>query len=338
MRTCLFVLLALPLLSFRPAAQGLERVAPRGEGQSLPDLFARDFQRDEWKNALSVTDLDLRERNLDALLQRARLDPVARAFLEELARDPAGGELAWTARLALRELGRARFAPRTTLLGPDPLGTAGRMDEMLKQMLGNGLARPGQQRGGGLALEGPGGRLRLEEGEGFARIEVLMGSGPEAERRVFEGESLEALLRAHPELEGMLGGLAGGAAPGAGGRARIDGPTFATPLGPAQRSLPLTTDKLGVIVTPLGAAGARELGLEEGLGLEVTRVLAESYAGLLGVAAGDVLLELDGVPLRTPEDIERVMKSRAKDAELALTWIDALAQRQKRTWKAPAPR
>lgn len=340
MRASLLIPLVLPLLAVGSGAQGLERVAPRPSAESLPDLLAREFQADEWKAALGVADLERREHNLEALLQRARLDPVARAFLEELARDPAAGELAWTARLALRELGRARFAPRASLLGPDPLGTAGRMDEVLKELLGPGLVRPGQAGRGGFALEGLGGRVRLEQGEGFARLELLQGSGPAAERRVFEGASLEAILRAHPELAGLLGGLAqpSGGAPEAGARARIDGPTFATPLGPAQRSAPLTTDKLGVIVTPVTAEDALALGLAAGQGLEVARVLPESFAALLGVAPGDVLLELDGVALRTADDIERVMKARAKDAELALSWVDGLGQRQKKTWKAPAPR
>jgi len=340
MRTSFLALLVLPLFAARGSAQGLERVAPRGQKESLPELYAREFQREEWKTALTVADLELRERNLDGLLQRARLDPVARAFLEELARDPAVGELAWTARLALRELGRARFAPRASLLGPDHLGQAGRLDEMMKQFLGNGLARPGMPKRGGLVLEGLGGRVQLEHGEGFARLEVLQGSGAEAQRRVFEGESLEAILRAHPELEGLLGGLGtpNGSTLEAPGRGRIEGPTFATPLGPAQRSVPLTTDKLGVIVAPVSAEQARELALADDQGLEVARVMPESFASLLGVLPGDVLLELDGVQLRQPDDIERVMRARAQDADLALTWIDGLAQRQKKSWKAPAPR
>lgn len=342
MRSSLLALLSLSLLAAHVPAQGLERVAPRDE-ETLPDLLARDFRRDEWKAALSVSDLDRRERNLEALLQRARLDPVARAFLEELARDPGAGELAWTARLALRELGRARFAPRASLIGPDPLGTAGRMDEMLKELLGNGLPRSLGPRAGGLLLEGLGGQgVRIEQGQGFARLELQQGSGAEAETRVYEGESLDAILRANPELEKALGGLAlpmGSAAPqaGANGRARIDGQTYATPLVPAPRSVPLTTDKLGVIVTPLAAEGARKLSLEPGLGLEVARVLPESFAALLGVVPGDVLLELDGVALRTADDIERAMKARGKDADLALSWIDGLARRQEKTWKAPAP-
>jgi len=335
MRTSLLALLALPLLSAPAQTQGLERVAPRAERPEegrLPDLLAREFRGEEWRNALAVGDLERRERNFEALLQRARLDPVARAFLEELARDPAAGELAWTARLALRELGRARFAPRVSLLGADPLGSAGRMEEALKELLGAGLPGAGLP-GAGFTRGAPGGR--------GVRIEVVQGGGPEPERFVYEGESLEAILQAHPELGQRLGGRAPQAAnaePGGVGLERIDGPTYATPLVPDLRSAPFTTDKLGVIVVPLAAEDAGPLALEPGLGLEVVRVLGDSYAARFGLEPGAVLLELDGVALRKADDIERVMKARRPEAELSLAWIDALGQRQKKSWLASTPR
>ena len=132
-----------------PAPQGnLRRLDPdQGhDPKDLKDAFARDFDRHRWEERLTQSDLDQREASLDALLKRARLDPVARAFLEELAKDPKGGELSWTARLALRQLGRPNFPWQGFQPGPDPLGSAQRMQEWMEQLLdqqGFGPMSPG---------------------------------------------------------------------------------------------------------------------------------------------------------------------------------------------------
>src|SRR6185436_15808937 len=119
-----------------PAPQGsLRRLDPsQSHEQDLKDAFTRDFDRQRWEERLTQSDLDQRERSLDALLKRARIDPVARAFLEELAKSPKGGELAWTARLALRQLGRANFPWQGFQPGADPLGSSQRMQEWMEQL------------------------------------------------------------------------------------------------------------------------------------------------------------------------------------------------------------
>lgn len=331
------------------SAQGLTRIAP-GQERNLPDAFAREFKREEWSAALAEKDLERREQSFDALLARARLDPVARAFLEELARDPAQGELAWTARLGLRELGRARFSAASPLLGTDPLGMAHRMDAMLQELLNGGLQAPlpGGLRPRALGLDSAGGRsVRLQQSEQGAKVEVLETIDGREDRRTYEGASLEEILAANPELERELGGLTLRVQPGqaldldlgALGQARgsaprnAEGRTFATPLAPKPKA-PLQSDKLGVIVQPLTAEHAAELGLATGQGLYVERTQPGSYADLLGVTSGDVLLTLDGSSLAKPEDIERLMKARARDAELALVWLDGKGQRQEKSWKA----
>ena len=105
------------------------------------------------------------------------------------------------------------------------------------------------------------------------------------------------------------------------------------PPEPQGRSHPVLTDRLGVIVQPVGAGRAKELGLD-GVGLVVERAVADTYAHLLGVKAGDVLILLDGIELRTSADIERAMRARSAADDLTLVWLDELGQRHERTWKS----
>lgn len=337
-----------------PSAQGnLRRVDPRPEGQDPNDpreLFARAFDRGLWEERLQHSDLDQREQSLDALLQRARLDPVARAFLEELAADPAGGELAWTARLALRELGRASF-PMQGFLGADPFGSAQRMQQWMDEIFrrdGFGMMLPHTSRQAPLApgLRGSGRSVQVEQSERGVRVRITETVDGEPQTREYEGQSLEEILEKSSELKAELDGLSLRVQPGApldlrfdlGGRGlelrrfpRAGQPGL--PPAPQGKSRPVLTDRLGVIVQPVGAARAKELDLE-GKGLLVERAVPETYAHLLGVKAGDVLIELDGIELASPADIERAMKARAADEDLTLVWLDELGQRQEKTWKS----
>jgi hypothetical protein len=344
---------------------GLQRVDPDDEERDpgdLKGLFARDFDPERWRERLLQSDLEQRERSLDALLQRARLDPVARAFLEEQAADPAGGELAWTARLALRELGRTSIPlqalPLQGFLGNDPFGSAQRMQEWVDQIFrqdGIGMLLPHSAPRAPIAqgLRGSGRSLRVEQGEYGARVLITEIVDGEEKTRVYEGRSLDEILdpRVNPDLRSELDGLSLHVQPGSpldlrfelGERTReLRRFPRLTPEGlrpaPQGRSRPIRTDRLGVIVQPVGAARARELGLE-GKGLLVESSVPETYAHLLGVKAGDVLIELDGIELRTDADIERAMAARAAADELNLVWLDGLGQRQEKTWHpTPEPR
>jgi len=87
-----------------------------------------------------------------------------------------------------------------------------------------------------------------------------------------------------------------------------------------------------VMVNKVTPQRARELSLS-GQGLYVERSYPGTYAYLLGVVGGDVLIELDGRPLREIEDIELAMRERAPEDKLELVWIDQLGQRQTKTWR-----
>jgi hypothetical protein len=328
-------------------AQGLERVAPSTEeGEGLTRLLARNFEREAWRARLLEVDLERRERGFELLVQRARLDPVARAFVEELASDPKGGELAWTARLARRALGPVSFPLRATLPGSDPLRSAARRHALLNDLLAasGGLHPPGAR--GPAARSAVQRSVHVTQGPDGARVAVTEVVAGVPKSRVYEGESLQAILAETPELERELGGLELRSASGAvlelrlplptGDPARAAEPRVAQALQPQSRSRPILTDRLGVIVHPLQSARARALGLEAGVGLEVERTYPGTYAQLLGVGAGSVLIALDGLELAAAEDIERAMAARKESDPLRLVWLDELGQRQERTWQPGA--
>ena len=280
---------SLALVAGAPGAQqaapqqgGLQRVDPSRESEdpsNLNGLFARGFDRGRWKERLLEGDLEQRERSFDALLKRARLDPVARAFLEELATDQKGGELAWTARLALRELGRATMpmqGPMQGFLGADPFGSAQRMQEWMEELFGRdgfGLmvrhpSRSPVPLAGGAGTSGR--SLRIEQTEHGARVLITETIDGAEKTREFQGNSLEEILAANPELEGELGGLSLRVGRGVPIGLEFDlgkrqdrlrrfprGVQEGPGLAPQGRSLPVLTDRLGVIVRPVSAARAR---------------------------------------------------------------------------------
>lgn len=336
----------------------LQRIPPQeeGAGRDLSQLFARDFDADRWRELLATSDLDQREQNLEVLLKRAGLDPAARGFLEELARDPHGGELSWTARLALRELGRARF-PVQSPFALDPFGHGGRLEDMLRQWMDQGdwglfqMQPFGQgQRAGGGGNAGQGRTVHIEQTAQGARIEIVEERDGEEHVRTYDGASLDEILAENPELEDELGDLAVRVQPGAplgldlqlgprpGGRGVLPAPfgndVRKLPALPQQSARPVRTDKLGVIARTLTPEHRKELGLEEGQGLYVERSATGTFAHLLGIGSGDVLLEIDGQPVGTEEDIGRIMAQRAADAPLTVTWLDDLGQRRTKTWPA----
>lgn len=338
--------------------EGLRRVDPDSmqpggdEAREFARAFAKDFDRTGWRERLAEPDLTRRERSFDLLLKRAGLDPLARAFLEELARDPAADELAWTARLALKQLGRVSFPLRFSLPGGDLFGAAERVQQRMEELLTRGgsafLLAPSR---GGASAPGFTASTRrsvhVEQGGTGARVRITETVDGSERTRSHEGASLEQILAANPELAQELDGLQIRAQPGTDLDLRLElglaparsvrglrgfaGNLAGTPLTPQGRSRPIITDRLGVIVQPLEPARAREHGLDD-QGLLVERTYPETYAQLLGVGAGSVLLELDGQVLRTSLDIEKAMRERHPDAPLRLVWIDELGQRREKTW------
>src|SRR6185436_7098882 len=74
------------------------------DGSSSQGESVASFDAERWRKELVAGDLDQRQASYEELVQLARRDPAARAALEEWSQ--GNDELAWTSRLALRELGR----------------------------------------------------------------------------------------------------------------------------------------------------------------------------------------------------------------------------------------
>ena len=382
------VLLAAPLALPLFAAQhkdegGLMRVQPLDEGEKMADQEpAEPFDPQSWRRALGESDLDLRERDFERILRLARKSDEAWSFLKELSEDASAPELAWTARLALRELEtgggpRSFFQP---FAGPgvrlsDPYSD---LSELLEQFDSGALGVPGGlfQLYGGQGSAGPGSqssqerRIQIEHDGDQWRLHIHETKDGKEETREFSGPSLEAILQENPELGDELGlfhlggpegfrmdmGLPPGAElpdilQGLDGFRRLQplhGFEFKSPdgsprhlrflLSPQEQSRPVRTDVLGVRVIPVTAELAHELGLAGPGGLYVQTSFPGTIAHLLGVKGGDVLLELDGAPLGSAEDITRVLRGRPEERPVRLVWIDATGERMERTWTPePAP-
>ncbi len=342
---------------------GLQRLEPLDE-PSASAQTPREFDPEQWNLLLEEQDLDRREESFDRLVRRARRDPEARAYLKELAADADRPALAWTARLALRELGRTgTFGFYQALPFDDPAGPFGERIEDMLQGFGFGLPQDlrdwhadlFQVPPGGQGLRQEGRSMSLQQGPDGWELEITEEVDGEKRTRTFQGESLEEILQQNPELEAELGisgrGLPGRfqlrLGPGGDHLRELFGKNpfqFRSPDGQTwlfnrrAPSEPLRTDILGVRVVPLGTERSAELELPEGVGLYVSSTYPATIAQLLGVRAGDVLVELNGQQLASSEDITRILEQRAQDGELSLTWIDGAGERRTRTWKPEAPR
>ena len=337
---------------------GLTRVPPLEEGQTqIPGSPAFDGKL--WTERLKLEDLGQRELFFGELVDLAREDSGAALWLREQASTSTDRELAWTCRLALREVFAARHQQRRaardrlapSLFGPG-FGSVQASPEMQQQLerLRLELEQMMGPRGTGLQGFGPGIRFQqVQPGQGSSNS-VRVQSGPdgttveitevvdgEPQTRSYTGESMEALIEQHPELEQSLGGLRFGAGSGPGAGFFGGGPNvFRWQLGgggtPSQQ--PVTrTDVLGVVVRELTDAQSAARGLPPGALLLVERVEPGTIAAAVGLGPGDALLEMNGSALTMIPDIASALELRPATGELDLVWIDSLGRRQERSWR-----
>ena len=299
-----------------------------------------------WKKRLTQADLDLREQAFDLALDTARRDESLRSALEAWAKDTSAPELAWTARLVLREW-KERQDPFAALGGHralpvDPLGPgwgAGAgpgvdFDTLRRRMFEElGLA-PGTQAQGAApaqpSIQAQSESMSLEVGPDGVKCKLTKTVDGKEVTEEYEAKSMDELLEAHPELRERVGGKGLNFRFGTGlGTA----PAPADPFGWLTPAPTVRTDILGVAVTSVSDEESSELGLEAGLGLRVERVEPGTIAQQLGLQRGHVLIELNGRPLRTRDDITEMLKARDKQGSLELLLIDRWGQRRTRTWK-----
>jgi hypothetical protein len=329
----------------------LQPAAPSAQGQRLmraaPVEPLTQEQIEVWKKRLAQEDLDLREQAFDLALDAARRDEGLRSALQTWAKDTGTPELAWTARLVLREL-KERQDPFAALGGHralqlDPLGIGPGVDfdALRRRMFEDFGLVPGTPSQGSTpapslpSIQSQSESFSLESGPDGVKCKVTKTVEGKEVTEEYEAKTLDELLAAHPELRERVGGnglsLRFGTPPAA-GSAPTDPFGWLTPV-PSVR-----TDILGVAVAPLSAEDSSELGLEPGLGLRVERIEPGTIAQQLGLQRGHILLELNGRKLHTRDDITEVLNARDKTGSLDLLLLDRWGQRRTRIWKPDTKR
>jgi hypothetical protein len=316
--TTIHALIGLGLLALVPqqqqeVLQPVQPQAPRAQS------FEQVFQASEWRERLSQRDLNAREQSYAELLELARKD--ARIADEVRAWSRGQDELAWSARLLLRELDRrgARGAFRT--FRTDGWGDMQermheRMQDLQQRME---RLREEVERDFGRAFEREGPMTRQQrqvetrQDPNGARVEVRTrtGNGPE-EVKVYEGRTLDEIYQAHPELEAenaLKDQLA---------------PPSRMPMVPDRRVLQPMQQRsvLGVMCQP-----------KDG-GLQIEEVVDGSIAAQVGLRAGDVLLELNGTPVPSREEVARVLQDRRPGEDLVIVIQDANGKRRTLTHRS----
>jgi hypothetical protein len=335
------------------------------QGRASGTAWARpgEIQSDErdsqgleaWRRDLEQADLAERERAFERAVRAARRDRDLEEALRRWADE--GGELAWTSRLALRELERSRpfgdLDPWGPGMGPD-------LEAWMERFRGGDLherfARP---RAGGLqppAAPAPGVRRELDQ---FSLkvtpdgVEATVTRDVDGEKvtETYEAASVEELLQAHPELAdrisvGPLGGMDFRLSPGL----PLDVPWPDLDLGQSFRipfdlrgwgdpawghpaSGEVRTDVLGVAVRPPTDQESAERGVEPGIGLYVERVERRTMAERMGLRPGDLLLEINGREIATRADVASALAERAPRGEVRVELVEPGGEHRTRTWR-----
>lgn len=309
-----------------------------------------------WTERLFEPNLDLREQAFGELVEAALIDPSLAEFVRKRAQGVADD--AWTWRMLRRELNSRQGSEAGRNASKDPFqglldsfGNSGpgaadasgwgprSLDDWMRSLDPFLGARPGTPvdqlpRGLGIGGQGllggagsTGQSVSVSQTPNGVRVEVHRTRDGQTESEVYEGENLEALKQAHPELQGLLGG--GLRSPSSG----LLDMRMGWPLGQNQRqtpkpSEPLRTDRLGVWTETVGPRPGALQG-----GCRIVQVLPVSLAQVLGLQAGDVLIELGGMPIRGAQDISVALGQREPGAELHATWVDGNGRRKTGSWR-----
>ena len=98
------------------------------------------------------------------------------------------------------------------------------------------------------------------------------------------------------------------------------------------KPVPSHGPKLGVYVGAEDTSSiARFLGLPEGVGLAISGLTDDSLASRLGLAKGDLLVQLDDQWIRGPQDVAKVLAGKSKGQALKAQWYRKGKKMQKST-------
>lgn len=302
----------------------------RDPARPRPQEPAAKTQFDEvaWRARLTQADLAERERALDEVAELARRDQAVRKALADWAKDGKNPDLAWTSRLALREVDNARmrvrqrdrFAQRADLRDDFELLFA-HIEDLQSQMdrVFAGENEPGAEPG---AHHAQSELVELQLDANGVRCRVVKEVDGKRDEQEYRAATLGELLAMHPELRQHIRSRV--AEPF--GLERFWGPFLRTPR----------TDMLGVEVGSPTAELVQALALEAGHGLLVQRTLRGSIAEAMGIRPGDVLIKLNDVAIRSAEDVAKVLQGRAKNADIVAVVGDKDGKKRTLSWKPPA--
>lgn len=334
--------------------RGLVRVQPSAADEREQTDAADDpaFDRDRWRKRLEQSNLDLRQRAFEKILEMAVKRDAVRDALEAWAHDSSAPELAWTARMALRDL-ELRREP-ANVFGSRGWGDFNSRFDALRQRfesldpmldhMQQDLERMFQQPHGLAPDNVPGASslrsFNLQMNSDGVTCEVTEDVNGEKKTSTYKAGSVEELLAAHPELSEDLGqgsGFRFGMLPG--GRGGIHAVPPTAPRDPMRvRPVPsgtIPTDVLGIECTKLSAEQLKTLGLPPEIGLHVERTVPGTIADVVGIQPGDLLIELNGTQIFRADDVSGVLKRRDPDGEVVVVLIDKKGQRRALTWKPP---
>jgi len=342
-----------------PTPHKLARI-PQQEKRPEEPARTPDSSLEDWKQKLSDADLDRRENAFSELVQRAREDRDLRKAVEQWSKSNAAPELAWSARMALREL---RSAGRARAGGPgDPQRPGSEFDDLRRRfdeleqhfggmdstfedlrarmdsMLHTLPQVPGPQ-GSGNTQQFQGYTLRIDpDGVTLESTENVDGNG---QKKTYKAKDMEELLQNYPELRDKIGsgdGFSLHGWPGQNGfflRQGQPGTDWFRNPRPSQQP---PTDVLGIYSQKLTPEQAKELELEPEQGLRVERVEPGTIAQILGIRRGDTIVELDGQPIYSTDDVRKILKERKADQDLNVKLIGE-GSKEARTlrWSPAAP-
>lgn len=256
------------------------------------------FDADAWKERLRSSDLEAREHDFERLIDEARGNDAARKQLEAWAHDNGDEGLAWTSRMALRELrAQAGFGtspfhamPRSGMQGGAPWNDLRsrmddlqsrfggldsmfddlqrEMDEAFRNMPQPGQMQPGQMQPGQGGFQNSHSKAySMQVGPDGVKVEVSQDVDGKKESQTYTAKTLDELYAAHPELKDQFGVHVDVPTPGSGGLA-----PQASPFGHWRGFSPDEDDRPAIPLTPNAMGGAMRTDV---LGVRVGTPTAE---------------------------------------------------------------
>ncbi len=339
----------IPLTLMLPAALALPVFAqeqpPQAEAPSaLAERAVPDLLRD--LGAASFLERQAAQREL------TRRGDAVREALQEASEEHEDAEVRWRAGRLLRQLdapegGQLTPSDRDARGAPELQRRADRLDDVFDSLFErlerdfqidvprrgffqddffNDLRRQMDQlqQGQGLGFQGQAQGSQIRIGPDGVRIDVQeTDENGEQDTKTYEAPDLDSFREQYPEIaERYLGdgnGIRLWTESGGGPFQRLFGgpqrdlrgwlENAPGPMAPAPAP---RGPVLGVVVEPVGDQLRGFLGLDEGHGLAVREVVEGSLAARLGVAVGDVVLDVDGAAIGSAEDVGRALRA-AKD-------------------------